>query len=226
MKTIIFDMDGVLVDTEPLYADYVLQFYQRFQQPLSFQEVKKLAGSSSHDSWRMMGEWWNPQKTPEEMKDFYERYIDHEPLRYEEVLNPYVRYILPRLKAKGYQLAIASSSPKKEILQMCKECRLTMYFDQLVSGHEFKKSKPDPTIYLETMKRLNSKPQETIIIEDSNYGIQAAYATGAHVIAKRDDRFGYDQSLANEHVYDLLEAYHKIMDRGDRNDRKENRLYR
>ena len=222
MKTVIFDMDGVLVDTEPLYAYYVLMFYQRFHQSLTYQKVSRLAGSSSYDSWRMMGEWWNPKKTPEEMKNFYEKYVDHEPLRYEEVLNPYVRYILPRLKSKGYQLAIASSSPKKEILQMCKECQLTTYFDQLVSGHEFEKSKPDPSIYLETMKRLNSQPQETIIIEDSDYGIQAAHAAGVYVIAKKDDRFGYDQSLADDQVHDLLEAYHKILEREDKDDRKEN----
>lgn len=214
MKAVIFDMDGVLVDTEPLYMHYVLEFYQRFHQNLTYKEVCRLAGSSSYDSWKMMGEWWYPKKTPEEMEQFYTMHIDHEKIEYTQILNPFVAYILPRLKQKGYRLAIASSSSLKDIEEMCEVNHLEKYFDVLISGTSFRKSKPDPEIYLHTMELLGVTPKECFIIEDSSYGIEAGKKAGGYVIAKKDERFGFDQNKADHIAYDLLEIYHYILKKG------------
>lgn len=225
MKAVIFDMDGVLVDTEPLYMHYVLEFYHKFHQKLTYQQVSRLAGSSSYESWRMMGEWWCPKKTPMEMEQFYSMHVDHEEIDYTQLLNPYVSYILPRLKQEGYRLAIASSSPIEDIKEMCRVNHLEDYFDLLVSGDFFERSKPDPEIYLDTMQKMKVEAEDCVIIEDSNYGIEAGKQAGAFVIAKKDERFGFDQSKADHRVYDLLEAYHYIHWKGERNDRKTDRLY-
>lgn len=221
MKAVIFDMDGVLIDSEPLYMQFVIDFFHQHHQQISLQEVVKLAGSNAQDSWRMMGEWWYPKKNPEEMKLYYETHINHEKVDFTQLLNPYVHYILPRLKKAGYRLAIASSSSYKEINEMCQTCHLFDYFDVVVSGEQFQRSKPDPEIYQHTMDLLQVQPQDCFVIEDSDYGIEAGKAAGATVIAKIDQRFSFDQKKAQYKVYDLFEAMQLIL-KGECYDREEN----
>ena len=214
MDAVIFDMDGVLIDSEPIYMHHVLEFYRRFDIHVPYKEVVKLAGSSHEAGLEMMSAWWKEDITPSEFEKFYEANSDEE-IGYSEILNPYVLYVLKRLKARGMKLAIASSSPKQAIVTMVNECGLKGYFNEIISGHDFPYSKPDPSIYLYTLQKLNVAKERCIVIEDSTYGIPAAKAAGIRVIAKHDVRFGFDQSLADYLVYDLLEAYHLIMQEGE-----------
>ena len=75
----------------------------------------------------------------------------------------------------------------------------------VVSGAEFKNSKPDPEIYRYTIKKLHATASECLVVEDSIYGIIAAKQAGAVVTAKKDERFGQDQSGADYMVDDLLQ---------------------
>ena len=211
IEAVIFDMDGVLIDSEPIYMQHVLDFYRQYEISIPHQEVAKLAGSSNEAGWEMMASWWKSEITPQEMERLYEANSKEEDIVYSEIINPYVRYILPRLKKEGIRLAIASSSSMKAITTMLKECNLSMYFDKVVTGHDFTFSKPDPAIYLHTIEELNVSKKRCIIIEDSTYGIQAGKAAGIKVIAKHDERYGFDQSQADYLVNDLLEAYHLIL---------------
>ena len=66
-------------------------------------------------------------------------------------------------------------------------------------------SKPDPEIYIYTMKKMGVEPKDCYVVEDSTFGLQAAESAGAVVICKRDDRFGYDQSGADYYIDRLAE---------------------
>ena len=187
-KAVIFDMDGVLIDSEPIYMYHTMLFFQQFGISLEEKEVRKLAGSSNAHGWEMMASWWKEAITPNEM-------------------NPYVKYVLTRLRKDSFQLAIASSSPMAAITDMVEDCQLNEYFDLLVTGMDFAASKPNPEIYLSTMERLKVTPEETIVVEDSHYGIEAGKKAGATVIALKDERFYPDQSESDYLVNDLLEAY-------------------
>lgn len=211
LDAVIFDMDGVLIDSEPIYMHHVLDFYERNGIKVPYHEVIKLAGSSHEAGLRMMASWWKEDVTPQEMERIYDAQCKEDDLVYSDILSPYVRYILARLKANGIKLAIASSSSMKAIKTMLKECNLEMYFDCIVSGHDFPLSKPDPAIYLHTVECLRVPKENCMIIEDSTYGIQAGKAAGMDVIALHDERFAYEQSMADYLVYDLLEAYHLMM---------------
>lgn len=102
---------------------------------------------------------------------------------------------------------------------MCAACRrIKEFFDVILSGEDFENSKPDPEIYISAMKSLGVKKHDCIIIEDSDYGIEAGNKAGAFVIAKKDERFGFSQAKADLQVYDLLEAYRYIMKGCERND--------
>ena len=131
-------------------------------------------------------------------------------LDYRTILNPHVLNVLPRLKKAGYKLAIASSSSMENIKTVTSQCGIDQYFDCMVSGFDFEESKPDPAIYLETLQRLDLKPEEVIAIEDSTYGIQACINANVRVIAKEDHRYNFNQGLADVIASDILEAFNII----------------
>ena len=79
------------------------------------------------------------------------------------------------------------------------------FVDVIVSGEMFQESKPNPEIYNYTLSKLNLKPEECIAIEDSTYGIQAAKGAGITTFAKRDDRFHFEQDMADVVIDDLLQ---------------------
>lgn len=206
-KAVIFDMDGVLIDSEPIYMYHTILFFQQFGIQLEDKEVRKLAGSSNAHGWEMMASWWKEEITPNEMKTLYGVSEPKDAFFYSDIANPYVKYVLNHLCQEDFQLAIASSSPMNAITDMVEECQLKGYFNLLVTGMDFAASKPNPEIYLSTMERLKVTPEETIVVEDSHYGIEAGKKAGATVIALKDERFYPDQSECDYLVNDLLEAY-------------------
>ena len=212
-KGIIFDMDGVLVDSEPIYLqeaiDYILD---DLKEDVVYLELKrgmnKIVGASDDKMFEAMSEYLNHKYSTEEIKTgMWSKELE---LDYRTILNPHVLYVLPKLKAKGYKLAIASSSSLENIKMVTSQCGIAQYFDCMVSGYDFKESKPDPAIYLETLRRLELKPDEVIAIEDSTYGIQACINANIRVIAKEDHRYNFNQGLADVIVSDILEAYNII----------------
>ena len=212
-KGIIFDMDGVLVDSEPIYLqeviDYILDVLKEDVDYLEMKkEMYKIIGSSDKRTYEIIAEYLNNKYTPEQLKaGLWSKDFE---LDYRTILNPHVLYVLPKLKAKGYKLAIASSSSMQNIKTVTRQCGIDQYFDCMVSGVDFKESKPEPAIYLETLKRLDLKPEEVIAIEDSTYGIQACIGANIRVIAKEDNRYDFNQDLANVIASDILDAYNII----------------
>lgn len=90
---------------------------------------------------------------------------------------------------------------------------LRKYFSLIVSGEQFKESKPNPEIYLYTIKELNVNKDEAIIIEDSSKGILAANRAGIKVLALKDDKFGLDQSQADIIINELNDII-KLIEKG------------
>ena len=113
--------------------------------------------------------------------------------------------MLNQLKNSGWRLALASSSPRANIEQVLRELAILPLFEVIASGNDFRESKPNPEIYLYVAAQLQAKPQQCTVIEDSTYGIQAAVRAGMRVLAKRDERYGFDQSPAHALFDDLAE---------------------
>lgn len=212
VQAIIFDMDGVLVDSEPLYRKKVYDFYQRHHRNVSLQELSILAGCSHQCAMELMRDLFNQTMSVAEFEQFYYTHTKSLEFSYEDIINPYIRYILPRLKQLGLQLAIASSSPKKDIERFMSECKVTRYFDLSVTGRDFKESKPNPEIYLHTIDELKVDKASCVVVEDSTYGIAAGKNAGLFVAAHKDDRFGYDQTKADLSFGDFLEFYEWILE--------------
>ena len=205
IKSIIFDMDGTLIDSEPFYQKITLQCMQEYGVPVCAQDLLPLAGANS----QQFSDFINPRiegyVTRKEFDEWHDQYFKDHPIDNTKILFHHVHETLSALKESGYRLALASSSRKHEIERVLKQCNLTDYFEFFLSGDMFKESKPNPEIYLVCIKKLGLTADECIAVEDSEYGIAAAKSAKLTCIAKRDTRFGANQSAADYVVNDLLE---------------------
>lgn len=197
IKAVIFDMDGVLIDSEPVYLAHLRHFLEENHGKIDEELLYAMAGASSKKTWGLMAQMWREEIAPEAVQALYRAAYPDFQAPYREVLFPGVRELLAWLKEEQIRLAIASSSSERSIRRMLKETGLETYFSCLVSGEMFKESKPDPEIYLYTLSKLGLKAEDCIVVEDSTYGICAAKAAGLKVVARKDRRFPFDQSGAD-----------------------------
>ncbi|MDF9824895.1 HAD superfamily hydrolase (TIGR01509 family) [Breznakia sp. PF5-3] len=210
IKAVIFDMDGVLIDSEPYYMYEMMTFLEKHGKPQPPEVVSEVIGSSHQRTWELMAGWLECDYTYDEMYDYYCKTSNVEEVDCTDILNPYVKFLIRYLKKQGVKIAIASSNHLDFIEKVCKENGIEHYFDVIVSGMMFQESKPHPEVYLYTLKKLSLEASETLVIEDSGYGIAAARNAGIKVAAKIDDRFHFDQSKADYHVKDLFDVYQLI----------------
>ena len=131
---------------------------------------------------------------------------------YKAVVRPQIYSVLESLSER-YKIALASSSSLNTINTALDQVDLRKYFTFIVSGEQFKESKPNPEIYLYTIKELNVNKDEAIIIEDSPKGILAANRAGIKVLALKDDKFGLDQSQADINIDELNDII-KLIEKG------------
>jgi HAD superfamily hydrolase (TIGR01509 family) len=131
---------------------------------------------------------------------------------YKSILNPGVIETLEFLKKNNFKVALASSSKMHIIQKAIKQCEIASFFDFVISGEQFKESKPNPEIYLTAIKAIGCTPCECIVVEDSSYGIEAGSSAGTYVIAKKDDRFNFDQTKADdqiEQIDEIIDLFNK-----------------
>lgn len=203
IKAVIFDMDGVLIDSEPWYAEDMYQFLRSHGVSIAREEMNRMAGAQ----WIKTEEWMAGLMgvSLEVLRERYARHSRRFQADYRAWLNPGAEEVLAYLKRKGIKLAIASSTMLPEIEKMVEVNGIGGYFDTLVSGHELPESKPSPMIYFNTMKILGVTGEEALAVEDSTLGITAAKRAGMRVIAKRDERFGFNQKDADFMVDELTQ---------------------
>lgn len=209
MKAVIFDMDGVLIDSEALHLYDFRVFLQKHNQNLTNKELSEFVGLDAKTFIGHLQEIWKPVSllpSIEEIKEGCKYPSDS----FQDMLVPHVRFILSHLKKNNIKIAIASSSPYNIIYKMLSINDIDSYFDVIVSGNDVQAKKPSPDIYFETLKRLELPSNDCIVIEDSLVGIQAAINAGLYVIAVKENRFLVDQSQADCIVNDLIEAWIQI----------------
>lgn len=207
-KAVIFDMDGVLAFTEDFYFKRRMNFFDELKVEPSTRKIQDFIGSSSDMIWEMLVP--NDEKKREDLKEKYLKYSKDHEVKFLEVLNPSTKEVFHKLKEKNIKIAIASSSGKKDILRMTKDCEFDDYIDFVISGEECTKSKPDPEIYIETLKALNLSAKDVLVIEDSTLGIRAAKSAGLTVGALVPKDYHIDQSEADFQINDLIEVIGKV----------------
>ncbi|MEF9919923.1 MAG: HAD family phosphatase [Erysipelotrichaceae bacterium] len=213
IKAIVFDMDGVLIDSEQHYQNRTKEYLNHLGIDVDRNKLNKLAGGSKNHYDAFMNDLFiGTNLTIEDFDDGYTEYYKNEKVDLNKILFDGVRDILPYIKAQGFRIALASSSQLCYIEEMLDTCHLREYFEAIMSGEMFHESKPNPEIYLTMADHLGLLPSECIAIEDSTYGLTSAHNAGYYVVGKRDDRFGYNQSIADVLFDDFNELKNILSD--------------
>lgn len=194
---VIFDMDGVIIDSEPVYLENFRRFFENNNVEYNENDILRTAGASTADTWKILADLWKTSVTPAELRKYF--FDTHKKFEFpiNDLLFPDAAYVLNELKKRSFTLALASSSPMEAIQTVLTETGIQNYFAHIVSGEMFRQSKPDPEIYRYTLGLLGLEPHECVAVEDSTYGIQAAKSAGIDTVAILDTRFGYEQSSAD-----------------------------
>jgi beta-phosphoglucomutase len=182
IKAVIFDMDGVIVDSEPLHYEAHNKLLASYGHSLGSDEIKKYAGLPSRVLYAQLKEKLNlPYDVDTLVMKKRELFLL---LAAEKVaLMPHAGELISFLKASGFKVAIASSGYRNQIHLMLNKFGLLNKFETIVAIDDVKNAKPHPETYLEALRRLGLKTSECIAIEDSDKGIASAKGAGIRVIA-------------------------------------------
>jgi len=181
-KAIIFDMDGVLVDSETACAKMYDSFLKDMGKQLDDDSRDRMYGCSSEMEDMILAKCLGCSiDTARELK---QEYTKENMYNYADIVFHGTGETLSWLKQKGYLVGLASSSPRRHVEMMLAQCGFSEMFDAVVTADEIKEAKPSPEIYCSVLNALGIHPEEALVIEDSKYGITAANRAGIPVIQR------------------------------------------
>lgn len=215
MRAVIFDMDGVIINSEPLHQKVEREIVEELGGKLSKEDIESFVGTTDYSMWSKIKEKFNLEASVEELieakKEKFMKEID------EVELVPNIMDFMISLYNEGYSLAIASSNNRKIVDAVVNKFQLGEYMKFIISGEEVKKGKPDPEIFLTAAKKMMVSPANCLVIEDATNGVKAAKAAGMKCIGlKNIDSGNQDLSEAdliirdfNELTPDMIEGFFK-----------------
>lgn len=186
IQTVIFDMDGVIVDTEPVHHYAYVQHFKQLNIEVSPEMYASFTGNSTKNIYERLKETYNlaqdVQTLVETKRNLFNDAFDSKEDLY---LLDGVEDLIKDLYTNGMQLVLASSSANVTIERIFDRFNLHHYFTHKVSGEDFPKSKPHPAIFLKAAELAQTPVENCIVIEDSTNGIQAAKSANIYCV-------GYD----------------------------------
>lgn len=207
LKAVIFDMDGVLIDSEPLHARAAILALQEYSVNLPVEYCYTFIGSTTAHMLKTIMKEYQLSCSLEELEIAYQQ-AKHKLIKTEGYIGiPYTKDLIIDLYQHGVKLAIASSSTKTEIDDVVRHLGIGKYFDKLISGTTVAHPKPAPDVFIKAMSELGVNHRECIVIEDSSHGVTAATTAGIPTIGFINENSGkQDLSLANV----LIEGFDEI----------------
>jgi beta-phosphoglucomutase-like phosphatase (HAD superfamily) len=181
---IIFDMDGVLIDSEPLHFDVLTEVLAADGQALSRAEYEEFIGLTNAAMWQTLIARHRLVRSMSDYQTQFDAILLRVLLRPHAPL-PGVVALITRGRDLGLRLGVASSSRQVWIDATLRSLGLSEAFDTVVSGDDVERGKPDPRIYLLAAQRLGIAPGRCLAIEDSPNGVQSARAAGMVVLGVR-----------------------------------------
>ena len=186
VTAVIFDMDGVLVDGEPLHQATIQELLAEDGITLDAETYRRFMGTTLPDIWGVLSRRY---PLPRDFQDYQRRYDQRVLQRYatQSRALPGAAALLQRLRAAGVRLALASSSQRRWVETALAALGFRDYFAVIVAGDEVRRGKPDPEIYRTVAARLGADPAHCLVIEDAPAGVAAAHAAGMRVVALRTE---------------------------------------
>lgn len=188
IEGIVFDMDGVLVESEIAWHDIHKGVLARYGFELDDGSYRRLYGASDEVENEVLGAIMGVG--PAEAGRRKRAYVAENPIDYAAIVMPGAPQALEDLRGRGLRLALASSSLAPDVNTMLDQTGLRPCFDAVVTGSDCERAKPDPAIYLEACARLGTAPDRLLAVDDSAYGVEAASRAGMKVVHFSRDEAG------------------------------------
>ena len=196
LKAVIFDMDGVLIDSEPIHFNAVEQVLNKHGIYIEENYLNRFIGDTNENLWQVVISEFNMENTPEKyISEQVESTIDCMMNGNYSTIEG-VTDLLEELKFNDIIIGLASSSPPNVIETFIDKLNIANYFSKWISGNEVISSKPAPYIYQEIVTRLDLLPQNCVAIEDSEFGVTSAKSAGLKCIGYSNPN-GHYQNLSN-----------------------------
>jgi len=207
INAVIFDMDGVIVDSEPLHKAVERQIFIELAMDVPLERQHAFTGTSNAIMWAQLKAEYNlPESIDHYVAIKESRYLKLVATDESISLIPGVEELLTSIKTAGIPIALASSSSLENIKIILNRFKLDSYFLAVASGEEVALSKPNPEVFLLAASRLGIAPTNCLVIEDSANGVSAAKAAGMFCIGLQEDQFNrQDLSQADFIISSLKE---------------------
>jgi beta-phosphoglucomutase family hydrolase len=206
-SAVIFDMDGVLVDTEPLHIEVNLSLLAELGINFPKERILEYVGISAPRFWQEIKQEFDlPQSAEELIATERARLLAHIAKVKAIPPIPGIRELLDELSARNVPLAVASSSAMEAIIALLTKSDVLDFFPVLVSGQDLSRGKPAPDIFLLAAEKLGARPDDCLVIEDSSPGVAGAKAAGMQCVGFVNKNSGnQDLSRADLIVADFSE---------------------
>ena len=183
IKAVIFDLDGVIVDSEPLNDMHFPAYLKKMGVTITQDFLDRFRGTSSKTQWTYLKKEFNLKPPLETLmanssKDYFSFLLAIPDLKSMPGLTEFIE----QLRQLALQLAVGSSASKKRIDMILDRLKIGKHFSVIVSGHDVSEAKPEPDIFLLAAKRMNVHPSSCIVIEDAMNGVIAAKRAGMKCI--------------------------------------------
>ena len=182
IKGVLFDMDGVVLDTEKLYCRFWMEAAKSLGYPMTVEQALGMRSLNAQAGQAKLESYFGPGVSREIMKEkrieFMEAYISVHGVD----PKPGIHELLRELKSRGIRTAITTSSPMERVRRYLRPLGLLEQFDCLCSGHDVIHGKPEPDIYLHGAASVGLEPAECLAIEDSHAGVLSASRAGCMTV--------------------------------------------
>jgi len=196
----IFDMDGVIIDSEPLHMVCEKGIFKSLGIDITEDEHHSFIGVNDESMWSTIKNKYNLQLKVTDLVNLKRmKYMDL--LKEDDLVKaiPNIKELIINLNAHGFFVVLASSSPKAQIDYVLRKFNLEAYFHGRISGDDVESSKPNPEIFLIAAKLVNAKPSCCVVIEDSYNGVMAAKSAGMKCVGFKNPNSG-NQNLQSADI--------------------------
>jgi len=207
-KAVIFDMDGLMIDSERATYDGYVKICSEYNYEMTLDFYKTLLGFRTNVINEKLKEHFGNGFPSEEIIRRVHIYIEQVFSEKGIPLKTGLLEILQYLKHKNYKLVVATSSHRTRVEKILKDAGISRYFEGYVCGDEVVNGKPDKEIFIKACEKVNVKPEEAYVLEDSEMGVLAAYNANISCICVPDMKYPTEKIKAKTYkvVDNLLEA--------------------
>ena len=189
IKAVIFDMDGLMIDSERTTFNGYIEVMKKMNLTISEEFYKTLLGRQVHFAYeqfhKVYGEDFPIEDVIKDVHIYIGELFEKEGVPIKKGLVALLEY----LKENNYKTIVATSSQRERMEHILSLAGVLDYFDDSICGNEVKNGKPNPEVFLKACEKIGVDPQEALVLEDSEAGIQAAHSADIPVICIPDMKY-------------------------------------